>query len=51
VLANEILEQNTTKFTEVNKEKVEGLLKPLGERLQQFQKIVKSFLAGSYTNF
>lgn len=40
VLANEILERQSTKFTDLNKERMEGLLKPLSERFGEFQKLV-----------
>jgi len=40
-LANEILEEKTKKFTEQNKTGLFDLLKPLGEKIQQFEKKVE----------
>ncbi|TVR16931.1 MAG: DNA recombination protein RmuC [Balneolaceae bacterium] len=40
-LANEILEEKSKKFTEQNKEKLDQLLKPLGEKITEFQKRVE----------
>lgn len=40
-LANEILEEKTRKFTEQNKTKLDELLKPLGEKLRDFEKKVE----------
>lgn len=40
ILANEILEEKTKKFTETNKENLDLLLKPLGENLESFKKRV-----------
>lgn len=40
-LANEILEEKSKKFTEQNKEKLDQLLKPLGEKISEFQKRVE----------
>jgi DNA recombination protein RmuC len=40
-LANEILEEKSKKFTEQNKEKLDALLKPLGEKISEFQKRVE----------
>lgn len=40
-LANEILEEKSKKFTEQNKEKLDTLLKPLGEKISEFQKRVE----------
>lgn len=40
-LANEILEEKSKKFTEQNKEKLDQLLKPLGEKITSFQKRVE----------
>jgi DNA recombination protein RmuC len=40
-LANEILEEKTQKFTEQNKTKLEELLKPLGEKIRDFEKKVE----------
>jgi DNA recombination protein RmuC len=39
-LANEILEEKTQKFTEQNKTKLEEILKPLGEKIREFEKKV-----------
>ena len=39
-LANEILEEKTMKFTEQNKVKLDEILKPLGERIREFEKKV-----------
>lgn len=41
VLANNILEEKTKKFTEVNKEKLDQLLSPLGKSLKEFEAIVR----------
>jgi DNA recombination protein RmuC len=40
-LANDILEEKSKKFTEQNKEKLDSLLKPLGEKINEFQKRVE----------
>jgi DNA recombination protein RmuC len=40
-LANDILEEKSKKFTEQNREKLDQLLKPLGEKIQTFQKQVE----------
>jgi DNA recombination protein RmuC len=40
-LANEILEEKTQKFTEQNKTKLEEILKPLGEKIRDFEKRVE----------
>jgi DNA recombination protein RmuC len=40
-LANDILEEKTKKFTEQNREKLDDLLKPLGEKLKDFEKKVE----------
>lgn len=40
-LANEILEEKSQKFTEQNREKLDVLLKPLGEKISEFQKRVE----------
>lgn len=40
-LANEILEEKTKKFTEQNRENLDTLLKPLGEKISEFQKRVE----------
>lgn len=37
-LANEILEDKSKRFTDQNKELVQGLLNPLGEKINEFQK-------------
>jgi len=39
-LANEILEEKTLKFTQQNKENIESLLKPLGQKIIEFEKTV-----------
>ena len=40
-LANEILEEKTQKFTEQNKIKMDEILKPLGEKIRDFEKKVE----------
>lgn len=40
-LANEILEEKTLKFTEHNKTKLEEILKPLNEKIKDFEKKVE----------
>ena len=40
-LANEILEEKTRKFTEQNKIKMDEILKPLGEKIRDFEKKVE----------
>ncbi|MDP4281524.1 MAG: DNA recombination protein RmuC [Bacteroidota bacterium] len=40
-LANDILEEKTAKFTEQNREKLDQLLKPLGEKIKDFEKKVE----------
>ncbi len=40
-LANEILEEKTQKFTEQNKTKLDEILKPLGEKIRDFEKKVE----------
>jgi len=40
-LANEILEEKTSKFTEVNRSKMEEILKPLSEKIKNFEKRVE----------
>ncbi|MCC5913445.1 MAG: DNA recombination protein RmuC [Balneolaceae bacterium] len=40
-LANDILEEKSKKFTEQNREKLDTLLKPLGEKISEFQKRVE----------
>mmetsp|Transcript_9956 Transcript_9956/g.23021 ORF Transcript_9956/g.23021 Transcript_9956/m.23021 type:complete len:424 (+) Transcript_9956:10467-11738(+) len=37
-LANDLLEEKSKKFTDQNKVHLEGILKPLGERIQAFEK-------------
>jgi DNA recombination protein RmuC len=37
-LANDLLEEKSKKFTDQNKFNLEGILKPLGERIQEFEK-------------
>ncbi len=39
-LANELLEEKSKKFTDQNKVQLESILKPLGERIQSFEKQV-----------
>ncbi|MEX2600591.1 MAG: DNA recombination protein RmuC [Balneolaceae bacterium] len=39
-LANRILDEKSKKFTEQNREKMDQLLKPLGEKIEQFRKQV-----------
>ncbi|MCX6245455.1 MAG: DNA recombination protein RmuC [Bacteroidetes bacterium] len=39
-LANEILEEKTKKFTEQNRSKLEEILKPLGDKIKEFEKKV-----------
>lgn len=39
-LANDLLEEKSKKFTDQNKVNLEGILKPLGERIQAFEKQV-----------
>lgn len=39
-LANEILEEKTKKFTELNKTNLDEILKPLGDRIKDFEKKV-----------
>ena len=41
-LANQIFEEKSRKFTDLNKVNLESLLKPLGERIQQFEKKVET---------
>ncbi|MGB3463623.1 MAG: DNA recombination protein RmuC, partial [Cyclobacteriaceae bacterium] len=41
-LANDIFEEKSQKFTAQNKTNIHELLKPLGERIQQFEKKVES---------
>lgn len=41
VLANDILEEKSKKFTEQNREKLDQLLTPLGEKISEFQKKVE----------
>ncbi|MEI6886308.1 MAG: DNA recombination protein RmuC [Bacteroidota bacterium] len=40
-LANDILEEKTKKFTEQNRTKLEEILKPLGEKIRDFEKKVE----------
>lgn len=40
-LANKILEEKSQKFTEQNKEKLDQLLKPLGEKMEEFKNRVE----------
>lgn len=40
-LANEILENNSKKFSEENRNKLDTLLKPLGEKIKSFEKKVE----------
>jgi len=40
-LANEILEEKTQKFTEQNRTKLDEILKPLGEKIREFEKKVE----------
>ncbi|MBN2347633.1 MAG: DNA recombination protein RmuC [Bacteroidales bacterium] len=40
-LANEILEEKTKKFTEQNRTSLDQLLKPLGEKIKEFEKKVE----------
>ncbi len=40
-LANEILEEKSKKFTELNKENIDGILKPLQEKIKDFEKKVE----------
>jgi DNA recombination protein RmuC len=40
-LANDILEEKTQKFTEQNKTRLEEILKPLGEKIRDFEKKVE----------
>ncbi len=41
-LANEIFDEKSKKFTEQNKVNLEGLLKPLGEKIHDFEKTVST---------
>ncbi len=40
-LANDILEEKTKKFTEQNRTKLDEILKPLGEKIREFEKKVE----------
>ncbi len=40
-IANEILEEKTRRFTLQNKESLDGILKPLGEKIRDFEKKVQ----------
>ena len=39
-LANDLLEEKSKRFTDQNRLNIEGILKPLGERIQEFEKQV-----------
>ncbi|MDD4142078.1 MAG: DNA recombination protein RmuC [Bacteroidales bacterium] len=41
ILANKIFEEKTTKFTAMNKENLDAILKPLGENIDAFKKKVE----------
>lgn len=41
LLADQILEDKSQRFTKINQENIDRLLKPLGENIQQFQKQVQ----------
>jgi DNA recombination protein RmuC len=41
-LANQIFDDKSKKFTDLNKDNIESLLKPLGERINQFEKKVET---------
>ncbi|NNF35125.1 MAG: DNA recombination protein RmuC, partial [Saprospiraceae bacterium] len=41
-LANQIFDEKSRKFTDLNKDNIESLLKPLGERINQFEKKVET---------
>jgi len=43
--ANKILEEKSKRFVEINEEKISGILKPLGEKLGDFQKKVEDTYA------
>ena len=47
-LANEILEEKSKKFTEQNKINLNDILKPLGEKIKDFEKKVEAGSAGLY---
>jgi len=40
-LANEILEEKTKKFTDLNRQNIDSLLKPLSEKIKDFEKKVQ----------
>lgn len=40
-IANQIMEEKSQKFTEINKTNIESILKPLGENLESFKKRVE----------
>jgi len=40
-LANQIFDEKSKKFTDLNKDNIESLLKPLGERINQFERKVE----------
>lgn len=44
-LANDILEEKTQKFTEINSEKLGALLDPLNEKIKDFEKTINSTYA------
>lgn len=47
-LANDILEKNSAQFTEQNREKLDAVMKPLAEKLQDFEKKVEdSYVKGA----
>lgn len=41
ILANDILEKKSRKFTELNKEKLNQLLNPLSQNLEEFEKLIR----------
>jgi DNA recombination protein RmuC len=41
ILANKILEDKSQRFTKINQENIDQLLKPLGVKIEDFQKLVK----------
>ncbi len=50
-LAQKILEEKSAKFTQTNKENIEGLLKPLNEKIKDFQeKVQKTNTEGAERN-
>jgi DNA recombination protein RmuC len=48
-LANDILEEKSKKFTELNRSNIFDLLKPLGEKIQEFEKKVEDTHKDSIT--